>query len=156
VKAEYINPFLVATSNVFRDLLKVQLVRGRTLIKKTPAPSHEIAIFVGVKGKNPGQVIYSMNLETIYKIASRLMPGADTAELKKEWRDMIGEVANMITGNAMQMLIAGDAGLDLTVPMVVDIRKQAPEIPPMPTIGLNFYAPFGLIEANVAFKAMGG
>ena len=68
---------------------------------------------------------------------------------------MIGEVGNMITGNAMQMLIAGDAGLDLTVPMVVDIRKQAPEIAPMSTIGLNFYAPFGLIEANIAFKSMG-
>ena len=156
MKAEYINPFLVATTNVFRDLLKVNLVRGRTLIKKTPAPSHEIAIFVGVKGKNSGQVIYSMNLETIFKIVKQLMPDIDEASLRNEWRDVIGEVANMITGNAMQMPIAGDSGLDLTVPMVVDIRKQAPEITTMPTIGLNFYSPFGLIEANIAFKALAG
>ncbi len=154
MKAEYINPFLVSTTNVFRDLLQTNLVRGRTLIKKTPAPSHEIAIFIGVKGKNPGQVIYSMNLETILKIAGRLMPGLPVEELKKEYRDIIGEVANMITGNAMQLLIAGDAGLDLTVPMVVDVRQKPPDIPVMPTIGLNFYSHFGLIEANIAFKAM--
>ena len=154
MKAEFINPFLVATTSVFRDLLKVNLVRGRTLIKKSAAPAQEIAIFIGVKGKNEGQVIYSMNLETIFKIARRLMPGIDDASLEKEYRDIIGEVANMITGNAVQILIAGDVDLDLTVPMVIDVRQKPLDVQDMPTIGLNLYSPFGLVEINIAFKAM--
>lgn len=153
MKAEYINPFLTATANVLKQLTGAEAIRGRTLLKNSPRPTFEIAIFVGITGSQVGQAIYSMNYETAIKISRALSPGTSDADLAHEYRDILGEIANMITGNAVQLFAEGRTGIDLTVPMVADIRQGAPNMPDQPTLGLNMYTPYGLLEVHIAFKA---
>jgi chemotaxis protein CheX len=42
IRAEFVNPFIEAASLVFKDSLKVELIRGKLKIKESPAPSHEV------------------------------------------------------------------------------------------------------------------
>jgi len=150
VKAEFVNPFLEATIHVFNQLMQEPVVRGRTSIKKTPAPSHEIAIIFGVKGAVEGQIIYSMNAETAYKISEKLMPGTDRATLEKEYRDVLGEIGNMITGNALNVFYKTSKEIDLSVPYVMDVRTQAANVPDRQTLGLHLYTRVGMLELNIA------
>lgn len=152
MKAEVINPFLNATTTVFHDLLKVPLVRGRMLLRSSPLPSHEVAIYLTIKGKHTGTVVYSMNFDAALKIAHRLVPNLKKEELINEYRDIIGEVSNMITGNALQIFIKQGTDLDLSVPMVLDIRTRKPEVHEVQTVCIYFYSRFGLLETLIAMK----
>ena len=150
MKAEYINPFLEAANLVFKDMLGLNLLRGKTTIKNNPMPGRDIAILVGITGQVNGEVVYAMNIETIHQIVLKLMPGIDAATIEREYRDVIGELANMITGNALNIFLAKNADLDVTVPMVVDVRTQELKLKDHTTLGLNLYSRFGLLEVNIA------
>ncbi|MBP8986385.1 MAG: chemotaxis protein CheX, partial [Spirochaetes bacterium] len=75
INAEYVNPFLEAASAVFKQLLNVDLRRGKLVIKEVPQPSHDVAIIIGITGAVTGQVVFSMSLEMVGKIAKVLTPG---------------------------------------------------------------------------------
>ncbi|MDH5656053.1 MAG: chemotaxis protein CheX [Spirochaetia bacterium] len=153
IKAEFVNPFLEAAALVFKDMLSAELLRGKTTIKQTPAPSHEIAIILGVTGKITGKVVYSMNLDTAIKLCLKLMPGTTRESLQTEYTDVLGEIGNMITGNAINIFIKNDKDLDVTVPVVVDTRSaENLEFPDRVTLGLNLYSRFGMIEVNIAIN----
>jgi len=49
INAEYVNPFLEAASAVFKQLLNVDLRRGKLVIKDVPQPSHDVAIIIGYR-----------------------------------------------------------------------------------------------------------
>ena len=152
MKAEYVNPFLEATAIVFKDMLGVELIRGKTSIKQTPAPGQDIAIMLGVNGVVNGQIVYSVNIETVYKIVRKLMPGVPDETIQEEYRDVVGELANMITGNALNIFLKQHADLDVTVPMVVDVRSQNVTFKSSVTLGLNMYSEYGMLEINIALS----
>ena len=146
------NPFLQGAVLVFRDLLQEEIIRGRTLVKKTPAPSHEIAILLNVTGSVHGEVIYSMNAESAYRIAEKLMPGTDRSSIEKEYRDVLGELGNMITGNALNIFLNRQKDLDMSVPYVIDMRTQTLKVQDKTTLGLHLYSRLGMLELNIALQ----
>ena len=150
MKAELVNPFLEAAALVFRQMLQLELIRGKTTIKKSPAPGHEVAIVIGITGEVTGTVVYSMNMDTVRRIVQKLMPGISVPEVEKEYKDVVGELGNMITGNALNVFLKNDKDLDVTVPRVVDLRKQTLSMHENLTLGLNLYSPFGLVEVNIS------
>jgi len=152
IKAEFVNPFLEAAALVFRDMLGTDLLRGKTSIKQSPAPSHEVAIILDVTGKATGKVVYSMNFDTARKLCNLLMPGIDATELRSEMRDILGEIGNMITGNAINIFIKNDKDLDITVPLVVDTRNAELKFDQKLTLGLNLYSKHGMLEVNIAMN----
>ncbi len=153
IRAEYVNPFLEAAALVFKDMLGVELMRGKTTIKESPEPTNEIAIILGITGKVTGQVVYSMNMETAVKIVEKLMPGMDPASLQNEYKDIMGEVGNMITGNAINIFLKNHEDLDVTVPQVVDTRVTPNLLlKKNVTIGLNLYSKFGMLEVNISMN----
>ena len=150
MKAELVNPFLEAAGLVFRQMLQMELVRGKTTIKKSPAPGYEVAILIGITGEVTGRVVYSMNMDTVRKGVQKLMPDVSPQDLEKEYKDVIGEIGNMITGNALNVFLKNDKDLDVTVPRVVDLRKQKLDMSDGVTLGLNLYSPIGLVEVNIS------
>lgn len=152
MKAEFVNPFLEAAALVFKQMLGVDMIRGKTAIKTTPAPSHDIAILINITGKVNGQVIYSLNFDAVQKIVRKLMPGISDAGINTEFKDVLGELSNMITGNALNIFLKNDQDLDVTVPVVVDTRITKAEFKNQTTLGLNMYSDYGLLEVNICMN----
>jgi len=150
IKADFINPFLEAATIVFRDVLQSDLIRGKIGIKDSPAPSHELAIIVGVIGSFSGEVVYSMNYDTAYKISGRLVPGMSLPDIKNEYKDMMGEIANMTTGNAMNIFTSAGQSIEITTPNIVESRSTTIRFNNKPTLQINLYSKFGRVEVNVA------
>jgi len=150
IKADFINPFLEAATIVFRDVLQSDLIRGKIGIKDSPAPSHELAIIVGVIGSFSGEVVYSMNYDTAYKISGRLVPGMSLSDIKNEYKDMMGEIANMTTGNAMNIFTSAGQSIEITTPNIVEARSTTIKFNNKPTLQINLYSKFGKVEENVA------
>ncbi len=152
INAEYINPFLEAASAVFKSIMGVDLRRGKLSIKEYPEPAHEVAIIIGITGAVTGEVVYSMSYGMVFKIAEILAPGITQDQLKTEYKDIIGELANMITGNAMNLFAYSGKRIEITTPTVIDGKNFTITMVKQTTLGINLYSPFGQLEMNVALK----
>ncbi|MFC1670631.1 chemotaxis protein CheX [Spirochaetota bacterium] len=152
LNAEYINPFLEAASAVFKSILKVDLRRGKLSIKENPSPSMEVSIIIGITGGITGEVVYGMEFEMINKIAEVLAPGLSESEIRQEYKDIVGELANMITGNAMNLFSSSETKIDITTPTVVEGKDVTISLLKQTTLGIILYSPLGQLEMNVALK----
>jgi chemotaxis protein CheX len=153
VDVEVVNPFLEAIINVFSQMFGIKLRRGKLSLKENPYPNYETAIVVRATGDYKGVVVYSMKYDTGWKLIYQLFPEKPPAEAKKEFADIIGEIANMITGNAATLLVSKNREIILSPPIVIEdiTRSKHPVFNvKIPTIAINFYSPYGVLEANVA------
>lgn len=152
INAEYVNPFLEAASAVFKSVMNVDLRRGKMIIKENPEPSHDVAIIIGITGAINGEVVYSMGYSMVTKIAEILAPGMTEEQIKSEYKDIVGELANMITGNAMNLFAYSGKSIDITTPTVVNGNDFTITLVQQTTLGINLYSPMGQLEMNVALK----
>lgn len=152
INAEYVNPFLEAASAVFKSILNVDLRRGKLVIKESPSPSMDITIIIGITGGVTGEVLYSMPFNMVYKIAEILAPGLSQEQIKTEYKDIVGELANMITGNAMNLFASTGKKIDITTPTVVEGKDVTITMMKQTTLGINLYSPMGQLELNIALK----
>ncbi len=152
INAEYVNPFLEAASAVFKSILNVDLRRGKLVIKESPIPSMNVAIIIGITGGVTGEVVYSMEFNMVYKIAGILAPGLSEEQIKVEYKDIVGELANMITGNAMNLFASTGKHIDMTTPTVVEGKEFTITMVKQTTLGINLYSPMGQLEMNIALK----
>ena len=151
VDIDYINPFLSGANKVFNELLKVDLKKGKVSLVEEPCPMHEILIKIDVQGKANGYVLYSLGFNTISKIAKALAPGISDKALKDEYKDIIGEFANLITGNALGYL--SSKGIDITTPVVMhkdDMNDSESSI--RTVFVLKQYSPYGQLETTIVLK----
>lgn len=152
IKADFINPFLEAATIVYRDVLKTELLRGKIGIKDSPTPNHELAIIVGVVGSFSGEVVYSLNYDAAYKIAGKLVPGMSKEDIESEYKDMLGEIANMITGNAMNIFTTAGQSIEITTPNIVESKTTTVKFPKKPTLLINLYSKLGRFDVNVSIQ----
>jgi len=153
MNADFINPFLEAATLVYKDILGQELIRGRSSIKQNPSPGHDVAIVIHVKGDAQGDIIYSLNIDAVEKIVRTLIPGATPETIAEEYRDVMGEIANMITGNAVNIFLSKKKHIDISVPYVVDTRIKTIDLNNRTTLSLRLYARIGLLEINIALAA---
>jgi chemotaxis protein CheX len=152
INAEYVNPFLEAASAVFKSVVNVDLKRGKLSIKEAPEPSLDVAILIGITGDINGEVVYSMNYGMVNKICSILAPGLTETQTKTEFKDIIGEMSNMITGNAMNLFAYSGKKVEMTTPTVIDGKNFTITHIKQTTLAITLYSPFGQLEMNVALK----
>ena len=152
INAEYINPFLEAATVVFKSLLKVDLRRGKLIIKDNPIPSMDIAMIIAITGGISGEIVYSMSFGMVEKIAEVLIPGLTEDQIKSEYRDIVGELANMITGNAMNLFASTGKDIDITTPTVMEGKDFTATMLQQTTLGITLYSTMGQLEMNIALK----
>ncbi|TGK00644.1 chemotaxis protein CheX [Leptospira semungkisensis] len=150
IRAELVNPFLEAATIVFRDILQTDLIRGKIGIKDTAETTLELAIIIGVLGTFNGEVVYGLNYDAAYKIAKKLMPGMSDDDIKNEYKDILGEIANMTTGNAMNIFATAGQSIEITAPNIVDAKNETIKIPKKQALGISLFSKFGKLEVNVS------
>lgn len=118
MKAEYINPFVQASFSVLEMVLGARPVKGELAAQPTIFTSQQCNVVCGVTGQVQGQVIYGMALSTADKIASTML-GQPIKSFDALAASAIGELGNMISGNAMQILSEAGWVCDITPPTIM-------------------------------------
>lgn len=118
MKVEYINPFVQASLSVLEMVLGVAPVRGELAAQPTVFTSQQCNVVCGVTGQVQGQVIYGMSLTTADRIASHML-GQTIKSFDALAASAIGELGNMISGNAMQHLSEAGWICDITPPTIM-------------------------------------
>ena len=92
-----------------------------------------------------------MSADVGYAFARGMLPNLLPVKQKELLHSILGEVANMISGQA-SIILAGDQDqINITPPLVVEGRAEF-DFLKVPTIVLTFDSTVGTLEVNIAFK----
>ena len=153
ISAKYVNPFIEAGINVIKQIAKIDVRRGHLSYKPRPEPSYGVCIIIGVYGFLTGQVVYSMKTEVAERLVAKMLVGKSPEERKILFIDTLGELANMITGNATALLNQRkDLSLNITTPAIATGDNLSISLVTKPTIILGLYTQYGPIEISVALE----
>jgi len=150
MQVEFLNPFLNATTSVFRTMLACELSRGQPALKRNHSPEHEVSGLIGLTGKCQGMVVVGLGRETAIK-ATEILLNERPDGLDRQVIDAVGELANMIAGAAKAQLEQFD--LRVGLPSVICGKHHSINFPSNSTpILLPFESPIGsvCIEVGIA------
>ena len=99
MKVQYINPFLQASMALFKQHLGVQLQAGKPYVLDDPQHLDEVSAIIGLAGEIKGAVVLSFSRDTAVEVISRFAHHKYLA-LSKEVLDGVGELVNILAGNA--------------------------------------------------------
>lgn len=148
MKAEHINPFLKGIASVFSPLCNAEPNIGRISLLNTPYTIGNTAVIIGITGKIKGQVTLEFKDNSAMKAASTLLGGYETSALDELTKSAVGELANMILGNAATEFSMINVIIDITPPTVIvgeriEITHRTPtlfipiDIAPIGALGLH-------------------
>jgi chemotaxis protein CheX len=101
---QYIKPFVNVCLNVFKDFIGYTITPDRAFfIDKNTTHDWDISGIIGLTGEARGAVVISMKTGLALKITSRLT-GKEHTTPDDETIDAIGEIVNIIAGNAKREL----------------------------------------------------
>lgn len=95
----YINPFMRAIKNVFQTMLKTDVAIQKPHLKTDGKASADVSGVIGFSGDATGCVVLSFTQQAACKVASAFA-GMPIAVESPDLIDAIGELANMVAGNA--------------------------------------------------------
>ena len=151
MNAEYINPFLISTVNVFQQMLALELTREAPFIRKEFAPQYEVTGMIGLTGKTTGTVAVSLPCDMALAITEKLL-GERPPEVNAQVVDAIGEMTNMIAGAAKAKL--EHLQLSLGLPTVVLGNSTRIAFPSRATpISIPFRSSLGPLIVEVGILA---
>ncbi len=112
----YINPFITAMMNTFKTMMNIDVKPGKPMLKSSPYPSYDISGIIGLSGSAQGSIAISFPKIIALKIVSKLI-GAEIKVVGPELTDGVGELANIVAGNAKQYLT--QFNLSISLPNVI-------------------------------------
>jgi chemotaxis protein CheX len=150
---KYIQPFVVAVQNVFNTMIDVPLSLQKPYLKKDKEVPHEISGIIGLSGNVIGCVVVSMSHEIAFRLVSALL-GEEVTELDEDCTDAIGEIANMIAGNA-KTDFPGE-GNAISVPSVVVGKHKVSYPSGLPIVVIPCKTDAGELMIEIALKEKNG
>jgi chemotaxis protein CheX len=103
MQATIVNILIDATLHVLETIGGVQFAVQKPRLKNDPAPSGEITGVILLSGGVSGSAALSFERGCALQIVSRML-GEDLQELNREIQDAVGEIINMVSGQAAQRL----------------------------------------------------
>ncbi len=118
VRVELIGPFVEAAARVIQQECGEAVSRGQLHRVRSPQTSNEVSALIAITGGVAGLVIYSLSEVTALGFASRMI-GEEVKELDALAQSAIGELANMITGQAGIALERNGYPSDMSPPILL-------------------------------------
>lgn len=152
MRAEYINPFIESTVEVFRTMLGCEVSRTGLTMHDSFCPEFDITGIIGLSGRAHGDVVISFE-ERVALAATETFLGSSYTEINDDVVDTVGELTNMIAGNAKTSL--SSLSMSLALPTVIVGKNHSIRFPskvkpvslPFTTDWGRFNIEVGLIES---------
>jgi chemotaxis protein CheX len=115
---DFINPFLDAVLNVLNTMASVSAVPGKPYINKKRKAQGDVTGLIGFTGTTAGTMSVTLSKGAILKIVNNMLFESYT-EIDDDIADAVGELTNMIAGQARSTLSEHGMSLQASTPSVV-------------------------------------
>jgi chemotaxis protein CheX len=149
MNVDYINPFLLAVQNVFDTMINLPYRLGKPTIKKNSTTAFDVSGIIGISGEVVGCIVVSFPTQIALKVASCLLE-EEMTEIDGDCTDAIGEVANMIAGDAKKRF--PKANTTISVPSVIIGEHKVAYPSGLPIISIPCQTEAGPFAIEVALK----
>jgi chemotaxis protein CheX len=125
MNVEFINPFISSLINVLETMAKTKLVPGKPCIKKEVIAKGDVSGIIGMVGPQvKGSLSITFDESLAFSVMYNML-GERPETLNEEITDMVGEITNMVTGGAKNLL--GEKGFDfnMATPTVVSGKDHS-------------------------------
>ena len=150
MRVEFINPFIGATKRVFETMIGVTVDRGLPYLRRQGETHEGLIGVIGLTGGAIGIAAICVSNDAAINICERFV-GSRPTEVDVEVIDAVGELINMIAGNAKSQLEAYE--LSISLPSIIRGREQAIEFPQqINPICIPFSSPIGNFIIQIGFS----
>ncbi|MCX8028986.1 MAG: chemotaxis protein CheX [Brevinematales bacterium] len=119
--------FVSSSIKVVKDLSGLELYRNKTSIKKQKKISKSVAVLIEFKEDIKGYIIFEFDRGLSVKMVDNMVKevygksieNMSNEEFKELFRDVIGEIANQISGNAISSLYNSGVKIQISPPLVL-------------------------------------
>ncbi|MBO7926435.1 chemotaxis protein CheX [Pseudoalteromonas sp. K222D] len=119
MNVEFINPFLSSLINVLSTMAQTQLKPGKPRIKTDEKACGDVSGLIGMVGpQTRGSFSITFDKQLALTIMERML-GERPDSINEEVTDMVGEITNMVTGGAKNLLGQKGFDFDMATPIVV-------------------------------------
>lgn len=156
MRVEFINPFIESTLRSLDLMAGIKAERQNLSLKEGLITTFDISSIVSLTGQVEGSIILSMPTQLACRIASNLLM-EEHGELDSAVEDAIGEMGNIIVGDARRSL--KDSGYDVSISLpnvVFGTGHHISRRPSVPCIAIPFSTADGPFEVNVGIKEVSG
>jgi chemotaxis protein CheX len=113
-----INPFIDATLNVLETMASVKAEAGKPYLKNDRMARGDLTGVIGLIGETSGTISVSFTEKSILAVVSNMF-GEEMKEMNDDIKDAVGEIANMISGQARQKLEELGRSMKAAIPTVI-------------------------------------
>ncbi|RPJ82671.1 MAG: chemotaxis protein CheX [Deltaproteobacteria bacterium] len=150
--ASLINPFINATINVLQTMAFIKCKAEKPYLKKDDVAKGDVTGVIGITGESNGTIAVTFEEETILKIVSNMF-GEEMKQLNSEVADAVGELTNMISGQARRELEENGKVFEAAIPSVVSGKNhQITHYTDGPKIAIPFITDGGRFTIEVCLE----
>ncbi len=147
-----VNPFIDATVNVLETMAFTKAQANKPYLKEDDMARGDVSGIIGLTGETSGTISVSFTENSILAIVSNMF-GEEVKEISDEIEDAVGEIANMISGQARQKLEEGGRSLKAAIPTVIKGKDHTiTHMTPYPIIAVPFSTDNGDFTIEVCFE----
>ncbi len=146
MEVKYINPFIVAAQTVFTTMLGISLNIGKPILKGAKTTSGDLTGIMSLVGDKKGTIAISFGEGGALFVFNSLV-GDTSKTIGPEVVDAIGELTNIISGQARKEFESTGLNLKASIPIVVVGKGvETNFITNIPIVSIPFY--FSITNGN--------
>ena len=147
MKAEFVNAFLTPALDVWKKELGEELTYLGAHSVTGTFTTEDLTAIIGVTGGLKGNVFYELSRGTALAVAGVMCESSFVDELDEVGLSAIGELANIITGNATIELAAAHYVCEISPPVL--LPRGAQVIVSNPQIRASFESAMGSMSIRI-------
>jgi len=151
MKAEYINPFYKAAQDVFERMLDLNTERVNLGVVEEMVTGKEANVIIGMTGDLAGTVLFSFPKEMTFEMV-KIMSGMEVDKLDSFVTSALGEVANIISGNAATYLSLEKYNCDIVPPQIIIGVNKSISLATDKALFLTLRTEIGEFDINLSIK----
>lgn len=151
MKVEYINPFYMATRDVFQLMLDLPVDKGNMGVVDEMVSSKEANVVLGVTGDLRGSILFSFPKEMTLEMV-RIMCGMQLDEIDNFVSSALGEIANIVGGNAITNLSTNNYICDIVPPQIYIGSYKSMSMAAQKALLLTMNTSIGSFDVHIFLK----
>lgn len=151
MKVDYVNPFLTAAYRVLEQEVKTTAARGDLTTQNTYYTTTDMTAMIGVTGDVEGVILLGLANQTARKLLE-IWTGEPVPLIDRVAQSAIGELANMISGQAITLLEGAGFHCKISPPTLVIGRGALIATVPVRRVVVPLTGPFGSIQIGLALR----
>jgi chemotaxis protein CheX len=151
LRAEFINPFLIAATDVLKSEINSEPTKGPLSLEHKPFTTQEVTALIAVTGNVQGSVFYCLSERTALNLVG-IMMGKRYPFFDEMAKSGIAELGNVITGRASMLLAEAGYPSKIAPPVMLEGRGTMISTLKIPRLVVPLETKHGVLEVHVALQ----